>query len=36
VRLLVDGVPTRVKLCTRCLKKGKLMKATRGKMALAI
>ncbi len=36
VRLLVDGVPTRVKLCTRCLKKGKLQKATRGKLAIAI
>jgi large subunit ribosomal protein L28 len=36
VRALVDGVPTRVKLCTRCLKGGKVLKATRGKLAVAI
>jgi large subunit ribosomal protein L28 len=26
VRALVDGVPTRVKVCTRCLKAGKVVK----------
>lgn len=35
VRALVDGVPTRVRLCTRCLKRGKVEKATRGKLAIA-
>jgi len=28
-------VPQRVRLCTRCLKKGKVVKATRGKLAIA-
>ena len=26
VRAVVDGVPTRVKVCTRCLKAGKVVK----------
>ena len=26
VRALVDGVPTRIKVCTRCLKAGKVVK----------
>ena len=26
VRALVDGVPTRVRVCTRCLKAGKVVK----------
>jgi len=29
VRALVDGVATRVKICTRCLKSGKIVKPTR-------
>lgn len=35
VRAMVDGVPVRIKLCTRCLKKGDFKKAPRGKVALA-
>ena len=30
VRALVNGEVRRVKLCTRCLKSGKIVKATRG------
>ena len=35
VRAVIDGVPQRIRLCTRCLKKGKVDKATRGKLKLA-
>ncbi len=35
VRAIIDGVPMRVRLCTRCLKRGKIQKATRGKLKLA-
>jgi len=28
VRAVVNGVPTRIKICTRCLKAGKLVKPT--------
>jgi large subunit ribosomal protein L28 len=35
VRALVDGVPKRVRLCTRCLKRGRIVKATRGPLAAA-
>jgi ribosomal protein L28 len=31
----VNGVPKRVRLCTRCLKKGRVVKATRGPLASA-
>jgi large subunit ribosomal protein L28 len=31
VRALVDGVPTRVKVCTRCLKSGVVRKPIRSK-----
>jgi large subunit ribosomal protein L28 len=33
VRALVDGEARRVRLCTRCLKSGRVMKATRGPLA---
>jgi large subunit ribosomal protein L28 len=33
VRALVDGAPTRVKICTRCLKSGKIQKHARGRTA---
>ena len=29
VRAVVDGKPTRVRICTRCLKSGRIQKATR-------
>ena len=35
VRALVDGQPTRVRLCTRCLKSGKIVKSPRGRVASA-
>jgi len=35
VRALIDGVPQRVRLCARCLKKGKIVKAARGKLEVA-
>lgn len=35
VRAVVDGVTTKVRICTRCLKKGLVAKATRGPMARA-
>jgi large subunit ribosomal protein L28 len=35
VRALVDGAPRRVRICTRCLKRGRIVKATRGKLASA-
>lgn len=35
VRAMVDGQPTRIRLCTRCLKAGKVVKANRGKLATA-
>jgi len=35
VRALVDGVPGRVRLCTRCLKSGRVRKAARGPLAAA-
>jgi len=30
VRVLVDGKPTKVKVCTRCLHAGKVQRAPRG------
>ena len=35
VSAIVDGVSTRVRLCTRCLKRGRIQKVARGKVALA-
>jgi len=35
VRALVDGTPTRVRICTRCLKSGRIVKASRGPLAQA-
>ena len=35
VRAVVDGAATRVRICTRCLKSGRIVKATRGKLASA-
>lgn len=35
VRALVDGVPKRVRICTRCLKGGRIAKAARGPLASA-
>jgi large subunit ribosomal protein L28 len=35
VRALVDGTPTRVRICTRCLKSGRIVKASRGPLAPA-
>lgn len=34
VRALVDGAPKRVRLCTRCLKSGRIQKAVRGRVAV--
>jgi len=33
VRALVDGAPKRVRLCTKCLKSGRIVKAPRGPLA---
>jgi len=33
VRALIDGKPRRVRLCTRCLKSGRVVKAPRGPLA---
>jgi len=33
VRALVDGKPRRVRICTRCLKSGKIRKSPRGPLA---
>jgi len=30
VRILVDGVPKRVRACTACIRSGKVVKAPRG------
>ena len=35
VRAVVDGAPRRVRICTRCLKSGRIVKATRGPLATA-
>ncbi len=35
VRAIVDGRATRVRLCTRCLKRGRVQKAARGPLANA-
>lgn len=35
VRAIVDGAATRVRICTRCLKSGRIVKAVRGKLASA-
>ena len=35
VRAVVDGAATRVRICTRCLKSGRIVKAVRGKLASA-
>jgi large subunit ribosomal protein L28 len=29
VRAMVDGTPKRIKVCTRCIRKGKVIKAVR-------
>jgi large subunit ribosomal protein L28 len=36
VRALVDGTPKRVRLCTRCLKSGRIVKAPRGPLASSV
>jgi large subunit ribosomal protein L28 len=36
VRAIVDGKPTRVRLCTRCIKSGKIVKPARGKSTLLV
>jgi len=33
VRALVDGAPAKVRICTRCLKSGRIVKAPRGPLA---
>jgi large subunit ribosomal protein L28 len=33
VRAIIDGAPRRVRLCTRCLKGGRVKKAVRGPLA---
>lgn len=33
VRALVDGTAKRVRICTRCLKSGRIVKAVRGPLA---
>jgi ribosomal protein L28 len=30
-RILVDGKPTKIRVCTRCLNAGKIQRAPRGK-----
>jgi large subunit ribosomal protein L28 len=35
VRALVDGLPTRVKICTRCMKSGRITKPARGPLKKA-
>jgi large subunit ribosomal protein L28 len=35
VRALIDGVPQHVRLCARCLKRGRIQKAPRGKLEVA-
>ena len=35
IRALVDGVPARVRLCTRCLKSGRIVKRVRGRAPAA-
>lgn len=35
VRAIVDGQATRVRLCTRCLKRGKVTKSARGPLRAA-
>ena len=35
VRALIDGKPKRVRICTRCLKSGRVVKAARGRLAAA-
>ena len=32
-RILVDGKPTKVRVCTRCLNAGKIQRAPRGQVA---
>jgi large subunit ribosomal protein L28 len=34
-RILLDGKVTKVKVCTRCLKAGKVQRAPRGQAAVA-
>ncbi len=29
-RILIDGKPTKIRVCTRCLKAGKIQRAPRG------
>jgi large subunit ribosomal protein L28 len=35
VRAMVDGRPTYIKVCTRCIRSGKVIKAPRGQQAAA-
>jgi len=32
-RILVDGKPTKIRVCTRCLNAGKIQRAPRGQVA---
>ena len=32
-RILVDGNPTKIRVCTRCLNAGKIQRAPRGQVA---
>jgi len=35
IRVLVDGTPRRIDVCTGCIKAGKVVKASRGRRASA-
>jgi len=35
VRAMVDGRPTYIRVCTRCIRSGKVVKAPRGQQAAA-
>ncbi|HKV52239.1 MAG TPA: 50S ribosomal protein L28 [Gemmatimonadaceae bacterium] len=32
-RILIDGKPTKIRVCTRCLNAGKIQRAPRGQVA---
>ena len=36
VRVMVDGAPRRTRVCTQCMKSGKVVKATKAPVASAI
>ena len=36
LRALVDGRPMNVKVCTRCIRSGKITKAVRGRKSIGI